>query len=232
MSIIHPSRAGRTTGGLLLAHLVFALMLPFILIDRVRQTSGLLENAAAHSGELRTAILMLVAGSSLAIAIAVSAWPVLRRYSPAAGLWLLTIATAAFALQVVDSGALLSLLSLRQEYAKAGAARTDLLQGLGLLATIARRWTHYSYLLVAVSWIVLFSGVLIRFRLVPRALAAFVLVGALLQITGVTLRVMLGYAPDTRFAMPLAPAYVALALWFIVKGFSDAPATIEERRAA
>jgi hypothetical protein len=52
-------------------------------------------------------------------------------------------------------------------------------------------------------------------------LAALGLVGSLLQIAGVTLRGLLGYAPETRLAMPLAPAYVALALWLIVKGFNE-----------
>ena len=43
----------------------------------------------------------------------------------------------------------------------------------------------------------------------------------MLQITGVTLRGLSGYAPETRLAMPLAPAYVALAVWLMVNGFDE-----------
>ena len=64
-------------------------------------------------------------------------------------------------------------------------------------------------------------GVLFRFRLVPRVLAVLGLIGSLLQISGVTLPALLGYAPETRLAMPLAPAYVALAVWLMVKGFDE-----------
>ena len=39
------------------------------------------------------------------------------------------------------------------------------------------------------------------------------------QMAGVTFRGFLGYPPETRLAIPLAPAYVALAVWLIVKGF-------------
>ena len=113
------------------------------------------------------------------------------------------------------------MLSLSQEYAKAGTEKADLFQGLAVVVGSARMWSHYSFLLVVGSWIFLLCGLLYRFRLVPRALAAFGLVGSLLQIAGVTLRGLWGYPPETRLAMPLAPAYVALALWLIVKGFDE-----------
>ena len=49
----------------------------------------------------------------------------------------------------------------------------------------------------------------------------FGLVGSLLQIAGVTLRGLFGYPTETRLAMPLAPAYLAVALWLMIKGFDD-----------
>ncbi len=146
--------------------------------------------------------------------------------------WLLALATAGFALQAVDNGALLSILSLSQEYAQAGAAKSELFQSLGLVAGAARKWAHYSYLLVAVSWLFLLYCLLYRFRLVPRALAALGLVGCLLQISGVTLRGIFGYPPMTVLAMPLAPIHVAAALWLLVKGFPEIalrPSSANER---
>ena len=71
------------------------------------------------------------------------------------------------------------------------------------------------------SWILLHYSLLYRFCLVPRALAGFGAVASVLQITGVSLRGLLGCPPETRLAMPLAPAYVALAVWLIVKGFDE-----------
>jgi hypothetical protein len=72
-----------------------------------------------------------------------------------------------------------------------------------------------------VSWITLLFSLLYRFRLVPRVLAAVGVVTSLLQIAGVTLRVLLGYPAQTWLAVPLAPAYAGLALWLIVKGFDE-----------
>jgi hypothetical protein len=208
-------------GVLLLAHFVGALIVPFVMLERVRGSAGLLANAAGSPDQIRAAVLLLFAGSVLAVGITIAALQVFRQQSEAMAFWLLSLAVAGFSLQAVDNGALLSILSLSREYAEAGAAKADLFQALGLVAGAARKWAHYTYLLVAVSWILLFCSVLFRFRLVPRPLAAFGLVGCLLQIAGVTLRGLWGYPPETRLAMPLAPAYVALAVWLLVKGFPE-----------
>jgi len=212
---------GRIVGIMLFLHLAAGLIVPFVLLNPVIAPPGFLTNAAGNSNQVRAAIFLLFVGSAIAIGIASIAWSVLRQYSSAMALWLLALAVASFSLQAVDNAHILSMLSLSQEYAKAGAEKADLFQALAVVVGSARKWSHYSFLLVVGSWIFLFCGLLYRFRLVPRALAAFGLVGSVLQIAGVTLRGLLGYPPETRLAMPLAPAYVALALWLIVKGFDE-----------
>lgn len=212
---------GRTVGVLLLLHLAAGLTVPFILLNPLIAPPGFLANGAGIPNQVRAAVLLLSVGSAIAIGIASTAWSVFRRYSSAMALWLLALAVASFSLQAVDNAHLLSMLSLSQEYAKAGADKADLFQVPAVVVGAARKWSHYSFLLVVGSWIFLLCALLYRFRLVPRALAAFGLVGSMLQIAGVTLRGLWGYPPETRLAMPLAPAYVALALWLIVKGFDE-----------
>jgi uncharacterized protein DUF4386 len=212
---------GRTVGVLLLIHLATGLTVPFILLLPLIAPPGFLAIGAGIPNQVRAAVLLFFAGSAIPIGIACTAWPVFRQYSSAMALWLLSLAIASFSLQAVDSAHLLSMLSLSQEYAKAGSDKADFFQGLAVVVGSARKWTHYSFLLVVGSWLVLFHTVLYRFRLVPRALALFGLVGSLLQIAGVTLRALFGYPPETRLALPLAPAYAALAVWLIVKGFDE-----------
>lgn len=212
-------RVGRVVGVLLLLHLAAGLIVPFVLLNPVIRPPGFLTNAAAIPNQVRVAVLLLFVGSAIAIGIASTAWSIFRQYSPAMALWLVALAVASFSLQAVDNAHLLSMLSLSQEYASAGGEKADLFQALGVAVGSARKWSHYSFLLAVGSWIFLLCGLLYRFRLVPRALAAFGLIGSVLQIAGVTLRGLWGYPPETRLAMPLAPAYVALALWLIVRGF-------------
>lgn len=223
---------GRVTGVLLLIHLAVGLWVPFALLQQLKGSAGFLAIAAANSAQVRGAVFLLFVGSAFAIVIALAAWPILRRYSSAMALSLLALAVAAFSLQAVDNSALLSMLSLSQEYAKAGAAKAELFQTLAVVVGAARKWVHYSSLLVAVTWILLLYALLYRFRLVPRALAAFGIVASMLQIAGVTLRGFLGYPPEMRLALPLAPAYVGLAIWLIVKGFYERPGVAAEEHAA
>ena len=212
---------GRIVGVLLLLHLAAGLIVPFILLHPLVTPPGFLASAAGVPNQVRAAALLLFVGSAITIGIASAAWSVFRQYSSAMALWLLALAVASFSLQAMDNAHILSMLSLSQEYAKTGVAKAELFQALAVVVGAARKWAHYTALLVAVSWIFLLYSVLYRFRLVPRALAAFGAVASMLQITGVSLRGLLGYSPETRLAMPLAPAYVGLAVWLIVKGFDE-----------
>ncbi len=211
----------RIIGCLVFTHLLVGLMVPFIMLDRVKRAAGLVQSAAASPGQIRAAVLLLFVGSALAIAITITAFPVIRRCSRMMALWLLAVAVTGFTLQAVDNAAILSALSLSQEYAKADASKMELFQGLAVVANSARKWAHYSSLLVMVSWILLLCAALYRFRLVPRVLAGVGFVASVLQIGGVTLRGFLGYPPETRLAVPLAPAYVALGIWLMAKGFDE-----------
>lgn len=213
--------AGRTVGVLLLLHLAAGLTVPFILLRPLVTPPGFLASAAGIPNQVRAAVLLLFVGSALTIGITSAAWPVFRRYSSAMALWLLALAVASFALQAVDNAHILSMLSLSQQYAEAGAAKAESFQALALVVGAARKWSHYSFLLVLGGWIFLLFTLLYRFRFVPRALAAFGAVASALQIAGVSLAGLLGYPPETRLAMPLAPAYVLLAVWLMVKGFDE-----------
>jgi len=214
-------RVRRLIGALLLLHLAFGLTVPFIMLLPLVSPPGFLTSAAGVANQTRTAVLVLFVGTALAIAIVSAGWHVFRECSAATALWLFALAVASFVLQAVDNAHILSMLSLSQAYAEAGAAKGDVFQALALVVGSARKWSHYSFLLVVGGWILLLFSLVFRFRLVPRVLAAFGMIGAVLQIAGVSLRGLLGYPPETRLAMPLAPAYVLLAVWLMVKGFDE-----------
>src|SRR5213592_4744739 len=204
-----PSGVGRLVGVLLLAHLAGGLIVPLIMLHPLVSPPGV-------ATQVRAAVLLFFVGSAMAIAVASAGWRVFRRYSSAMALWLVALAVAAFSLQAVDNAHILSMLSLSQEYVSAGAAKAELFQGVALVVGAARKWSHYTFLLTVGCWILLLFTLLYRFRLVPRPLAAFGMIGAVLQIAGVSLRGLLGYSPEVRLAMPLAPAYVLLAVWLMV----------------
>ena len=215
-------KTGRTVGVLLLLHLALGLMVPFIILDKY-VVHDFLANAAVGAGQVRAAVFLLFIGSALEIAIASAAWPALRQYSKPMALWLFALGVAGFTLQAVDNAHILAMLSLSQQAASAGAAKAETFQELALVVGAARKWSHYSYLPVAVSWMLLLFATLGRFRLAPRWLAALGVLTTMMQIGGVSIRGILGYPPVTLLAMPLGPIYLLLAVWLMVKGFSEQP---------
>jgi hypothetical protein len=212
---------GRRVGVLLLAHLAAGLMVPYILLRPVITPPGFLASAAGSAPQIRAAVLLMFVGSAIALGTSIAALPVFRRYSQAMALWLAALAVVNFSLQAVDSGAVLSMLSISQQYAEAGAADAALYQAAAAAVGSTRRWAHYTHLLVLGSWILVLHGLLLRFALVPRLLAAVGLIATVSQIVGVPLRVMLGYPAVGPMAMPLGVTYLVLALWLTVKGFPE-----------
>ena len=84
------------------------------------------------------------------------------------------------------------------------------------------------------SWIFLFYSVLLRFALVPRAVAVFGLATVLLHFIGIPLRGFAGYVGHRAVTgMPMALSHITLAAWLIAKGFDErhGPLRVEADRA-
>ncbi len=219
-------RVGRLIGVLLLVHLVMGLILPYVLLRPLTTVpAGFLDTAAGMPVLVRLNVLVLFVGGALPVAIITAGWPVFRPGNPALALWLLVLAAVNLSLQVVENAHWLSMLSVSQAYAQAGAADAGTYQSIGIAVRSAWKWAHYSHIFVVVGWIFLFYALLFRATLVPRALAAAGLVTAVLQFTGITLPEFLGYRMPRPefFGMPLGLANLVLGSWLIVKGL-DSPA--------
>lgn len=216
-----PKTTGRIAGALLLVHLAAGLMLPYILLQPALASPGFLENAATNAGRVRTAVLLLFLSGANAVAVALVALPVLRRHGERLVVLLVALGAVNLALHAVENGILLSMLSLSQRYADHAATDVALYQGLGAVVGTARRWAHFTHLIVVGGWIFTLFTVLWRSRLVPRPLAGLGLLAVALQVTGVSLRAILGLEVVMAMAVPLAPVYAAVGGWLVFKGFPE-----------
>jgi hypothetical protein len=213
---------GRIIGILLLLQLAAGLMLPFILIGSLVQGSpGFLTAAAESAFQIRAAVLIAFVGGALTVSLGILALPVIRQYSNAMALWFLAVCVISCTLDAVHNSTVMSMLSLSQEYASGGMAEPELYQSLGAMATSTRRWAHLSQLVAIGAWIFVFYISLLRFALIPRALAALGVIGIALQFTGVTLMMWLGSRVIGEMAMPMLPIQIAVAVWLITKGFKE-----------
>lgn len=238
-------RTSQIIGVMLLAHLVTGLILPYVLLRPLSvPPAGFLEAAAGMSSQVRLNVLVLFVGGAIPVGIAVAVWPLVRQRGYALRLWLLALAVVNLSLQVVENGHWLSMLSLSEAYAEAGAADAGRFQSLAIVVRSAWKWAHYSHIMVVVGWLFVLYGLLFRTAMVPRALAAMGLVATILQVTGITLPVFLDYRMPypALFGMPLGLVNLALASWLMAKGLrepggiarteADGHLVSEERRGA
>jgi len=222
-----PRTSGRRLGVLCLAHLIFGLTTPYIMLQQLSRPKSLAATTTVSGFQVRLAVMLLFVGGALTIAIAVTGWPIFRDHARALGMWVLVLATANFALQCIEIAGYMTMFSFSQEYATAltqnVAANTAAFDAVGVAVRQAWKWTHYSHLLVMVSWMLLLFATLWRTAAVPKLLAGLAILTALMQITGITLPQFIPYPtpPGTVMGMPLAFAYVALAIWLMVKGVED-----------
>jgi len=218
------TRVGRIIGMLLLVQLATGLIVPYVLLRPLTTIpAGFLETAAGMSAEVRLNVLLLFVGGAVSVGISVAAWPVVRERSYRLGLWLLILAVVNFTLQIVENSHWLTMLSVSQAYAEAGAADAKLFESLGIVVRSAWKWAHYSHIFVVVGWLFTLYFLLFRCAMVPRSLAAIGMVATVLQFTGITLPTFAGFRmpfPEF-FGMPLGVADVVLAVWLMTKGFPD-----------
>lgn len=214
---------GRIIGILLLLQLAAGLTVPFILLlPIVAGSPSFLTSAAEHSFQIRSAVLISFMGGALTISLGITALPIFRRYSNATALWFLAVCVVSCTLDAVHSATVMSMLSLSRQYASgAGAADTGVYNALGAVVASTRRWAHFTQLVAIGGWIFIFYSSLLRFRLIPRVLAALGLIGIVLQFTGVTLMMLLSYSPIGGMAIPLLPIQITVAVWLMVKGFNE-----------
>ncbi|MHB8911610.1 MAG: DUF4386 domain-containing protein [Lysobacter sp.] len=221
-------RVGRIIGMLLLVQLATGLIVPYVfLLPLTTPPAGFLETAAGMAAQVRLNVFLLFVGGAVSVGISVAAWPVVRERSYRLGLWLLVLAVVNFTLQIVENAHWLTLLSVSQAYAEAGAADAGHFQSIGIAVRSAFKWTHYSHIFVVVAWLFTLYCLLFRCAMVPGALAAIGMVASVLHFTGITLPAFAGYRmpfPEL-FGMPLGLANLVLAAWLMTKGFKEPYAT-------
>jgi hypothetical protein len=209
--------AGRIIGVLLLMQMVGGGVVNFVLLEPAFAPPGFLVNAAGHSLEVGLSAFLGLAIGMIFVGIAIAAFQVFREYSHPMALWFVALAVVGCSLTAVENINVMSLLSLSEAYARANVADRGLFEALRIVVASARNWAHYIALIVAGCTLFVFYGVLFRFALVPRALAAVGLAAVLLQIAAVAMP-LFGHAIVFSMLMPLGLVQLALALWLIAKG--------------
>ena len=180
--------------------------------------------------------IQIITGAFLILVMAVAvAWipvmlfPILKKHHEALAVGYLGARIIECVILIVGDISLLSLLTLSQEFVKAGAPATSYFQTLGTLLLAAGDWTFLLGPGIAFSITALILNYLLyQSRLVPRFLSVWGLIGATMLFAYDVLQIW-GFNLPLIVALPIALQEMVFAVWLIVKGFN--PSAIDSESA-
>jgi hypothetical protein len=213
-------RSGRIVGALIIAQMAGSYTVNFVLTAPLFGSPGFLEAAAPNAQQIAVSALLGIALGAIWLAIAITVYPIVQARSQRLALVLFALASVCFAISVVEHMNVMSMLSLSEAYARAGAAEREQFQLLKGVVSTSRNWAHFTQLILSGCTMFVFYSTLIRFRLVPRALPALGLVAVLMQITSVAMPYF-GRSVSFPMLAPLGISQLLLALWLLAKGFKS-----------
>jgi len=212
------SRVGRIIGVLIVLQMVGSGLVNGVLEAPLFGEPGFLLNAAPHSRQLGLAAVLGLVAEAVWLGISVAAFTIICERTRRMAVCLVALAAVVLAVAVVENIGVMSMVSLSEAFAKAGAVEREQLQSVRVVVASARNWAHFMARMLDGCTIGVFYAVLYRCALIPRALAGFGLIAAVLMVTAVGMPL---FGHDVVFPMlaPMGVSQLLLAVWLIAKGF-------------
>ncbi|WP_395790567.1 DUF4386 family protein [Aquimonas sp.] len=222
---------GRTLGALLLVQMAVGIWINFGLLAPVFEPPGFLHNAAEHPVRIGLSALLGIGGSGLSLLAMSLLWPWVSKAGPVLARVYAAVVVASFVGALIEQGAVLSMLSLSENFQRAGTDAEALYQGLRGVVAAQRNWAHYIHLLISGAGLLVMHALLFRGRCLPRLLTGFGMLAALLQMYSVA-QPLLGGEVVMPLLAPLALSELLLALWLLARGLAPISPPADARAAS
>ena len=167
-------------------------------------------------------LLMLIMGFAVA-GIGIWMFPIFKKHNEALALGYAGFRIIEGVLFIVSVVSLMSLLTLSQEFVKAGTPDASHFQTLGILLQGENYWAYHMGTISFGLAAPIFYYLLYKSKLIPRWLSVWGLIGVPFWLA-VSLLTMFGLDPSSTIStflyLPIAVNEMVLAVWLIVKGFN------------
>ena len=207
--------------GVLFIVATFASSLGVFILSPILDAPDYLIGVSANENQVIRAALFMLVYVVAAVGIAIMMYPILKKYNEALALGYVAARTIEGVLFIVYAVTLLLLLTLSQEFVKAGTPDASYFQTGGTLLITASDWTFSLGLRLTFGLSALILNYLLyQSKLIPRWLSGWGFVGAtlvfallLLEFFSINLSEILDF--------PIALQEMVFAVWLIVKGFNS-----------
>jgi len=199
-------------------------MLGNLSIKPILDATDYLVQISANENLMIIASLLVLISAFAGAGIAICLYPILKKHHEA-----LTLGSVGFRLMegmliIIGVVALLSLLTLGQEYVTAGASNASLYQISGTLLQAVKTWAGQLSVIAFTTGALMYYYVFYQSKLVPRWLSGWGILGAALSLASALLAIAGLLTPLSAvfisFNLLILVQEMVLAVWLIVKGFN------------
>ena len=209
--------------GVLFLTAMVTYLLGASLLESILNAPDYLITVSANETQVIIGVLLELINVVAIVGIAVMMFPIFKKYDEA-------LALGYVAFRIIESVAIiasdispLSLLTLSQEYGKAGAPDVSYFQTLGTLFMSAR--AHWTGLMLGIFFslgALLFYYLLYQSKLVPRFISVWGLIAVVLVLAMNLLETFgISISAGIIFGLPIILNEIFLGIWLIVKGFNS-----------
>jgi hypothetical protein len=215
-----PYRKTAIIVGVLFITATVAYSLGMLFLDPILGSSDYLTKASENENQMILGAFLVLIDAVAVAGIGISIYPVLKKRGEASALGYAGARIAEGILFIVNVIFILTVLTLSQEFVKAGAPDASYYQTLGTILLAAGDWAFLLGFGVAftISALIL-NFVLYQSKLVPRWLSGWGFAGAALLWVYYLLQSFSIDQVDILF-LPIAVQEMVFALWLIIKGFN------------
>jgi hypothetical protein len=206
--------------GVLFIAATVASSLSFIILEPILDALDYLISVSANESQVIMAALLMLIDVVAVVGIAIMMYPILKKHHEAIALGYVAARIIEGVFFIVYLVPVLLLLTLSQEFVKAGAPDASYFQTGGTLLLAASDWTLVLGLRLAFALSALILNYsLYQSKLIPRWLSGWGFVGGTLVFVLLLLR-FFSINLTEIFDLPIALQEMVFAVWLIVKGFN------------
>jgi hypothetical protein len=206
--------------GVLFITATVAYSLGVLLLDPILRASDYLAKASENEFKVIVGALLVLIDSVAVAGIGIVLYPILKKHNGILALGYVGARIIEGVLFMMNAIATLTLLTLSQEFVKAGAQDYVYYQTLGTVLLAAGNWAYLLGLGLAFALSALILNfILFQSKFVPRWLSGWGFVGAALVFVNYLLE-SFGINPVEILFIPIAVQEMVFAVWLIAKGFN------------
>ncbi|MEI7770132.1 MAG: DUF4386 domain-containing protein [Chloroflexales bacterium] len=194
-----------------------------VLSSPILDAPDYLSKIAANEGTIRSAAVLAFLMGIACAGIGLGLYPIMRKYSVGLAIGVVGFRVIEGMCDMLGGLSFIALLAVSREFVNAGAPDGAYFQTIGAIINAASAWINNGAVLIC--WCIgafMYYGLFYRYRLVPRWISVWGLIGITLT-TIASVLVMVGVIPgfgtiQLLANLPIMPQEMVFAAWLIVKG--------------